>query len=82
MSLADTSDLHAGEGGVHVHDTFVWDRLDGTRVFVRVIKVSGGTAVLRCHHADRCWTRVQDLPLWPSFTRRPWTTAELLETIT
>lgn len=82
MSLANAADLHAGEHP-RAGDTYVWERFDGIRVYVRVTRVSRnlGVAWLRCHQSGRSWTRRHELPLFDSMIRRPWTTAELLDTV-
>lgn len=82
LSPANTDDLPAGENEPHKGDTYVWTTTDGARVYVRITGIRAGVAWLRCHHAGRSWTRRHILPLLPSMEKRPWTTAELLETIT
>lgn len=71
-----------GQGSLHVGDTYVWDRVDGARVYVRITRIWRDVAWLRCHHAARSWTRRHELPMFTSMRRSAWTTAELLETIT
>lgn len=63
-------------------DRFVWTQPDGAVILVRVTRVSGDTAWLRCHHGGRSWTRRHTGPLFPSMRAAVWTTAELLETPT
>lgn len=61
----------------------VWTQPDGAVVYCRVTRIWHDRTVvyLRCSYAGRSWTRRHEGPLFPSMVRRPWTTAELLETI-
>lgn len=65
---------------LRVGDPIVWTRLDGTTAYCRITRITCCEVVMRCHHGGQRWTRHQKLPLFRSQLRRPFTTAELLET--
>lgn len=67
---------------LHLGDPIVWHRIDGTTVYATVSELRPTEVLMRCRCGTREWTRHQTLPLYKSMVRQPWTTAELLETIT
>lgn len=74
--LGETIDLDVQSG-----ETIEWTQPDGAVVLAIVSRRSANTVCLRCHYDGWSWTRRHDLPLFASMVRRPFTTAEWLDTI-